>query len=179
MKEQLELFTKKLLEWNQVHNLTGARNEEEVKKNIEDSLKPLEFLEGNFDQAIDIGTGAGFPGLVLAIAMPKTKWLLVEPRKKRAAFLNYIKTLLDLDNVEVAMKRIEELEPFEADLITSRAVMKTEDLIRLARPFIKPETTLLFYKGEEVDKELGGIKKYKIVPAPKRNYLILKGNDVT
>jgi 16S rRNA (guanine527-N7)-methyltransferase len=179
VKERFEFFTQKLLEWNRVHNLTGAKSEEDVKRNIEDSLKPLEFLQGEFKSALDVGTGAGFPGLILAMAMPQTHWILSEPRKKRAAFLNYIKTLLDLKNVDVAMKRVEELEPQKVDLITSRAVMKTKDLIKLVRPFIKPDTTLLLYKGEDVQKELDGLKNYKIVPAGKRNYLILKGSDVT
>ena len=178
MRKKLDLFTRKLLEWNQVHNLTGAKTIEEVEANIADSLKPLEFLEGDFEQALDVGTGAGFPGLVLAIAMPKTHWRLVEPRKKRAAFLNYIKSLLDLANVEVKMARIEEIEPFEAHLITSRAVMKTKDLIDLTKPFIAPQTTLLFYKGSEVEKELEKIENYRLVDEGRRKYLILKGVDI-
>ncbi len=179
MKEKLDLFTQKLLEWNQVHNLTGAKTKEEVAKNIEDSLRGLEYLQGEFQKAIDIGTGAGFPGLVLAIAMPKTQWLLVEPRKKRASFLNYTKTLLDLQNVEVAMKRIEEVEPSKVDLITSRAVMKTKDLLKLLKPFTTPTTTLLLYKGENVEDELQEIKRFKLYPRYKGYYLVLKGEDVT
>ena len=178
MKEKLDLFTQKLLEWNKVHNLTGAKTTEEIEANIADSLKPLEFLDESYEKALDIGTGAGFPGLILAIAMPRTHWTLVEPRQKRAAFLNYIKTLFELPNVEVKMARIEEIEPFKADLITSRAVMKTKDLIDLTKPFIKPETTLLLYKGSDVEKELEGIENYRIVDEGRRKYLILKGEDV-
>lgn len=177
--DKLNLFTQKLLEWNRVHNLTGAKTKEEIQANISDSLKALEFLDQKHKRAIDIGTGAGFPGLILAIAMPDTRWLLVEPRKKRAAFLNYIKTLLDLQNVTVAMKRIEEVAPFKADLITSRAVMKTNDLIKLAKPFIAPQTTLLFYKGEDVQNELQKIKNFQLYPRNKGYYLIIKGEDVT
>ena len=178
MKEKLDLFTQKLLEWNKVHNLTGAKTPQEIEANIADSLKPLEYLDEPYENALDIGTGAGFPGLILAIAMPKTHWTLAEPRQKRAAFLNYIKTLLDLTNVEVKMSRVEEIEPFEADLITSRAVMKTKDLIDLTKPFIAPRSTLLFYKGSEVEKELEGIENYRLVDEGRRKYLILKGEDV-
>ncbi len=177
MEEKLETFTKKLLEWNKIHNLTGAKSEEEIKANIEDALYPLKFIDTDVKRALDIGTGAGFPGLLLAIAMPDTKWVLAEPRKKRASFLHYIATLLDLKNVEVQPKRVEEIEPFAADLITSRAVMKTPDLIDIAKNFIAPETTLLFYKGEEVHSELKNMKNYRLEPRGKRNYLITKGKD--
>ncbi len=178
MKEKLDFFTDKLLEWNKVHNLTGAKSKEEVEANIEDSLYPLRFLDQNIKKALDIGTGAGFPGLVLAIAMPQTHWVLSDPRQKRASFLRYIASSLDLNNVEVAPKRVEQIEPFAVDLITSRAVTKTPLLLDLAKGFITPDTTLLLYKGEEVDKELHNLKNYRLEPRGKRNYLILKGRDV-
>ncbi len=177
MKEKLEAFKDILLEWNRVHNLTGAATKEQIEANIQDSLRPLEFLEGDFKEALDVGTGAGFPGLILAVAMPHTHWVLAEPRKKRAAFLNYVKTSLGLDNVDVAMKRVEEMEPFGADLITSRAVMGTKDLIELTRPFIRPHTTMLLYKGERAPEELQGLKNYEIINQGKRNYVILRGFD--
>ncbi len=178
MKDKLDIFTQKLLEWNKVHNLTGAKTKEDVKKNIDDSLKGLKYLKGEYANALDIGTGAGFPGLILAIANPKTRWTLVEPRKKRASFLNYIKSLLDLDNVEVVMKRVEDMEPKKYDLITSRAVMKTKDLVDMASDFIYPDTTLLFYKGSELDRELEGFENYRVHTDGNRRYLILKGEDV-
>ncbi len=178
MKEKLDFFTDKLLEWNKVHNLTGAKSKEEVEANIEDSLYPLRFLDQNIKKALDIGTGAGFPGLMLAIAMPQTHWVLAEPRQKRASFLRYIASSLDLDNVEVAPKRVEQIEPFAADLITSRAVTKTPLLLDLAKGFITPDTTLLLYKGAEVDKELKNLTNYRLESRGKRNYLIIKGEDI-
>jgi 16S rRNA (guanine527-N7)-methyltransferase len=178
MKDKLDIFTNKLLEWNRVHNLTGAKSKEEIQKNIQDSLEPLKYIKKDFKDALDIGTGAGFPGLILAIAMPDTKWRLVEPRKKRAGFLNYIKSMLDLKNVEVVMDRLEDIEPKKYELITSRAVMKTKELINLAKDFISPDTTLLFYKGSDVKKEIEGLKNYKIYENSNRKYLILKGEDV-
>jgi len=178
VREKLEVFKEKLLQWNRVHNLTGAKTPQEVERNIRDSLKPLEFLEGEFQRAIDIGSGAGFPGLVLAIALPETRWYLVEPRKKRAAFLTYIGTLLDLKNLQVIPKRIEEVDPFPADLITSRAVMKSGELLKVARPFIGPETTILLYKGSDLSRELEGLERYQIIKDGKRHYLILKGADI-
>ncbi len=173
-QEKKEIFSQKLLEWNQIHNLTGAHTKEDIEKNIDDSLKGLQYLDFLPKIALDIGTGAGFPGLILAMAMPNTKWYLVEPRAKRAAFLNYIKSLLDLENVEVLQKRIEQIKPFKADFITSRAVMKTKDLLQLIENFCNKDTTLLLYKGENVENELEGIQNYTIYKDGKRRYLIIK-----
>ncbi len=178
MNRKLAIFKQKLLEWNKIHNLTGAMDEQTVDANIEDSLYPLQFLPDNIEKALDIGTGAGFPGLVLAIAMPNTKWTLSEPRKKRASFLHYIKTLLNLENVQVQMKRVEELEPQPFDLITSRAVMPALDLIELTKGFIAPHTTILLYKGERAKSEVEMLEHYTIYPHGKRNYLLIKGEDV-
>ncbi len=172
-----ELFVEKLLEWNQIHNLTGATTKQQIQKNIEDSLKALEYIEVKPKAAMDIGTGAGFPGLILAMAMPKTKWYLIEPRNKRVAFLNYIKSLLDLKNVEIIQKRVEEIKPFKVDLITSRAVMKTKDLLQLVKEFIKDDTILALYKGKNVEDEVKGLKNYQIYQNGKRRYLIIKGED--
>ncbi|MRI83417.1 MAG: 16S rRNA (guanine(527)-N(7))-methyltransferase RsmG [Nitratiruptor sp.] len=175
--DQLHHFAQKLLEWNRVHNLTGAKDLAAVQANIADSLKPLQFLQGPFHKAIDVGTGAGFPGLVLAIAMPETSWYLVEPRKKRAAFLHYVASSLGLENVTIIPKRIEELSPFPADLITSRALMKAPDLLKLVAPFTTPQTTILLYKGSQVHEELEGIPDYRLIPNGKRTYLLVKGSN--
>ncbi|BAF69472.1 16S rRNA (guanine(527)-N(7))-methyltransferase RsmG [Nitratiruptor sp. SB155-2] len=177
-EEKLNIFTQKLLEWNKIHNLTGSKSEEEVQENIEDALFALQFLPDTIQNALDIGTGAGFPGLVLAIAMPKTQWILTEPRQKRASFLHYMKSILNLSNVIVYKKRVEQIEAVPMDLITSRAVMKTKDLIDLSKKFITPSTTLLFYKGENLGDELKGMEHYSIFERGKRKYLLLKGDDV-
>jgi 16S rRNA (guanine527-N7)-methyltransferase len=171
MNEKLEKFTKELLRWNKTHKLTNY-NEEEIKEQIKDSLYPLEKIK-DAKTAIDIGTGAGFPGLILAIAMPQTKWYLVEPLKKRYSFLNYIKTILNLKNTQIIPKRLEEAEIEKADLITSRAVMPTKDILKIAKPYLKKDGTILLYKGSNVLDELEGIKA-SIISKGKRNYVFIK-----
>jgi 16S rRNA (guanine527-N7)-methyltransferase len=171
MNEKLEKFTKELLRWNKTHKLTNY-NEEEIKEQIKDSLYPLEKIK-DAKTAIDIGTGAGFPGLILAIAMPQTKWYLVEPLKKRYSFLNYIKTILNLKNTKIIPKRLEEAEIEKADLITSRAVMPTKDILKIAKPYLKKDGTILLYKGSNVLDELEGIKA-SIISKGKRNYVFIK-----
>jgi 16S rRNA (guanine527-N7)-methyltransferase len=172
MKEKLEKFTKELLRWNKIHKLTNYKNEEEIKEQINDSLYPLEKIK-EAKSAIDIGTGAGFPGLVLAIAMPDTKWYLVEPLKKRYSFLNYLKTVLNLKNVEVIPKRLENTNLPPVDLITSRAVMPTKEILKIAKPYLKKDGTILLYKGSNVLDELEGIKA-SIISKGKRNYVFIK-----
>jgi 16S rRNA (guanine527-N7)-methyltransferase len=108
--------------------------------------------------------------------MPQTRWYLVEPIKKRYSFLNYIKMLLNLENVEIIPKRIEKSHLKKADLITSRAVMKTKDFLELVKPYVKKEGIILLYKGSNVFDELKGINA-KIINNKNRNYVFIKANQ--
>ena len=103
--EHVERYTDHLLKWNKIHNLTGATTKAKVAEHIYDSVFPVSFLP-KIGNALDIGTGAGFPGLILAMALRSTKFTLVEPLVKRSGFLQFIKADLGLDNVEVLNKRI-------------------------------------------------------------------------
>ena len=170
-------FIKELLKWNKTHKLTNYSSYEEIKKQIEDSLYPLKIGSTLKDakSAIDIGTGAGFPGLILAMNMPNTTWYLVEPIKKRYSFLNYIKTLLNLKNVKVIPTRLENSNLPKVDLITSRAVMRVKDILKIAKPFMHENSTLLLYKGSNIFDELKEANvNAKIVSKDKRNYIFIK-----
>jgi 16S rRNA (guanine527-N7)-methyltransferase len=175
-KEKLDIFANMLLKWNKVHSLTRARNIEKLGEYIEDSLYPLEFLE-DFDSCLDIGTGAGFPGLVLAIARPQSKFVLTEPLNKKASFLNMVKVELGLDNVTIYQDRVENTPIYEYDLITSRAVTDTNMLLNLTKNHRNSDTRLLFYKGESVSNEIEDIKNYDIINKDKRNYLLIRGEN--
>lgn len=170
-----EVFINLILKYNKVHNITGAKNRDIVIENIEDSLFPITFLPlKNIKNAIDIGTGAGFPGLILAMALPDIQFTLFEPIAKKSSFLHLIKTTLKLDNVTVSTKRVEQEKAFKVDLISSRAVTNTDMLIELCKEYITSSSMLLFYKGERVDKEVANLKNYKIYNKEKRNYLFIK-----
>jgi 16S rRNA (guanine527-N7)-methyltransferase len=174
--ERVERFIDLLMEWNAVHNLTGARTREAVEAQVADSLYPLSFLPARPESLLDIGTGAGFPGLVLACAWEETETLLCEPLQKRAAFLRYAAGELGLDRVRVEAKRIEALAPRPFELITSRAVTETRTLVAWCRPFVDEKSRLLFYKGEQVDKEIEGLDRcgIELVTRGKRRYLWIK-----
>jgi len=174
--EKFKKFTSILLEWNQIHNLTGAKTTAEIEENIIDSIYPCEFIDTP-NSILDVGTGAGFPGLILAIAYPNAKVVLCEPRKKRASFLKYVAMELALKNVMVIKKRVEEYqdEPFE--LISSRAVTNTKMLLTLTKHLSTSKTRYLFYKGEQVFNEVEDMQSninYDIIKRDKRNYLYIK-----
>lgn len=170
-----EIFSNLILKYNKVHNITGAKTKDIVIENIEDSLFPITFLPlGSIKTAIDIGTGAGFPGLILAMALPDIHFTLFEPIAKKSSFLHLVKTSLQLTNVTISTKRVEQAEAFNADLITSRAVTNTDMLIKLCKNYITTSSMLLFYKGERVDEEITNLENYKIYNKNKRNYLLIK-----
>ena len=176
--EQLQRFTSLLREWSQIHNLTGAKSIDEVYKNIIDSLYPIVFI-AEPSPILDVGTGAGFPGLILAIAYPECKTVLCEPRNKRASFLKFVAMELELDNVEVVKKRVEDYNSNKAfELITSRAVTDTKMLLLLTEHLQNDATRFLFYKGEQVFSELELVDSpiyYDIIEKNHRNYLYIKG----
>jgi len=174
---KLELFASLLNEWNQVHNLTGAKTIDAIYINIVDSLYPLTFIEKP-KTLLDVGTGAGFPGLVLAIALPGTDVVLAEPLKKRVSFLKYAAIDLELPNVSVEAKRVEQVEHDAFELITSRAVTNTKFLLDLTKDISNSRTEYLFYKGSRVFDEIEDVQHqltYDIVQKNQRNYLTIKG----
>jgi 16S rRNA (guanine527-N7)-methyltransferase len=165
-----------LMEWNGTHNLTGARTVSAVHDNIVDALYPLTFVDRP-DSLLDVGTGAGFPGLVLAIAWPEVPTVLAEPLGKRAAFLKYAAMELGLSEVAVVRMRVEQVEHAPFGLITSRAVTDTKLLLSLTRHVADERTQYLFYKGSRVDEEvaeLTNLENYAIVQWNKRNFLWIK-----
>jgi 16S rRNA (guanine527-N7)-methyltransferase len=175
--EKLKKFTELLLEWNKIHNLTGAKTPLEVEKNIEDSLFPSTFIDTP-SSILDVGTGAGFPGLLLAMAYPNARTVLCEPRKKRASFLKYVAMELALENTTVIKKRVEEYTHAPFGLISSRAVTNTAMLLKLTQHLQDQQTRYLFYKGEQLFDELKDVTQsmdYDIIQKKRRNYLYIKG----
>ncbi len=169
-------FIQTLQEWGKIHNLSAELETQKIEKNIMDSIYPLSFLD-SFESFADIGTGAGYPGLILAMAKPEVKAYLIEPRAKRVAFLNFIKNSLKLTNVEIICNRIENVQDINVDLFTSRAVTNTALLLELTKNLSNEESSFLFYKGSMLKSELedAKIKNYKIFPLNERNYLYIKG----
>lgn len=177
--QKLEAFSALLHEWNQIHNLTGAKTIEKIYENIIDSLYPLTFIKIP-KTLLDVGTGAGFPGLILGIALPQTEVVLAEPLKKRVSFLKYACIELGLDNVRVEGKRVEQVLHAPFEMISSRAVTDTKFLLQLTENLSDAHTSYLFYKGSRVFDEVGAVQhqlSYDIVQKNQRNYLYIKADQ--
>ena len=177
----IQKYKEHLFKWNKIHNMTGAKDEKTINEFIYDAVFPVSFLP-KVESLMDIGTGAGFPGMILALGLPQTQVTLVEPLTKRASFLQFIKADLGLDNVTVVKKKVEDMEPKIFDIITSRAVTDTKMLLKLSENFRDANSKLLFYKGErvydEVDEGLQNTNmKHKIIETNNRHYLLL-GEDL-
>ncbi len=172
----IQKYKELLFKWNKIHNLTGAKDEKTIDEFIYDAVFPVSFLPKS-KNLLDIGTGAGFPGMILAIALPDVEVTLVEPLKKRASFLQFVKADLGLKNVKVVKKRVEEMESKIFELVTSRAVTDTKMLLKLSENFRDEKSKLLFYKGERVYDEVDENLNHKVIKTKNRHYLLI-GEDV-
>jgi len=177
--QRCEKYTALLQQWGKIHNLTASLKTEEIENNIVDSVYPLKFLN-DFSSLADVGTGAGYPGMLLAIARPNARVVLVEPRAKRVAFLNFVKSALKLENVFIEQKRIEDLQDDSFELITSRAVTNTTLLLELTKHLKDDKTEYLFYKGSLCEEEIAEaqIQNYQTFRVgTHRNYLYMKSKE--
>jgi 16S rRNA (guanine527-N7)-methyltransferase len=101
-------FVTLLQQWGKIHNLTAQLQTNQIYNNIVDSIYPLKFID-SFSHCVDVGTGAGYPGMILAIANPNIDITLVEPRTKRVAFLNFVKNSLKLHKVNIIQDKVENI----------------------------------------------------------------------
>jgi len=163
--KQFELYYQKLIEWNKKINLTAITDCQEAQvKHFLDSITVTltltreEMSKANFN-IIDIGTGAGFPGMPLKILLTKARLVLVDSTAKKVAFLRCITQELELDNVEIVCGRAEEIAHLplyrrQFDLVVSRAVASLPSLVELALPFCRIGGKFVAQKKGEVEQEI-------------------------
>lgn len=165
-KNQIEKFYKYmdlLIEWNEKINLTAITNEKDILvKHFIDSLTIQRYL-GDAVNIIDVGTGAGFPGIPIKIVNPNLKVVLVDSLNKRINFLQEVIKQLNLDNIEVIHARAEDLgqnkkyrEAF--DIVTSRAVANMSVLSEYLLPLARVNGKCICMKGSDVEEELENSK---------------------
>ena len=152
-----------LIETNKVMNLTAITNKEEVyEKHFFDSLL-FSFNENlNNKKLIDVGTGAGFPGLVLAIAYPTLDVYLLEPLSKRCNFLTKVVNELHLENVHIINQRSEDYAKMNRekfDYATARAVKRLNILLEIVMPLVKVDGYFIALKGKQGIEEINECKK--------------------
>ena len=141
-------------EWNQRINLTAIRaRPQQVTKHLLDSLSVRPWLKGA--RIADVGSGAGFPGIPLAIADPGLHFALIESVGKKCRFLEHVRDTLHLPNVEVVQCRAEAYRPaVRFDTVLARAVGPTADVVRFAAPLVAAGGRLLAMKGRDPADEL-------------------------
>ena len=158
--EKLELYKEFLIEYNKHTNLTAIKEEQGIYlKHFYDSLTISEYIKEG-QKVLDIGTGAGFPGMVLAIMHKNTKFVLLDSNNKKIKFLTELKEKLQLDNVELIYDRAERYvknHVEEFDMVTSRAVSDLRILTELSLPALKVKGLFIPLKGT-LDSELENSK---------------------
>lgn len=193
--EQFDSYYRELMEWNSKINLTSITNKGEVYvKHFLDSLSVFAASNKNAPgpRVIDIGTGAGFPGLPLKIALPDIKLVLLEATSKKANFLKHITEMLRLKGVDVVFARAEEAAHRPEyrqrfDYVLSRAVAGTPTLAELMLPFCAIGGRLIAQKKGDIAAEVAGaekaiklmggtppqLKKVELEALPDERYLII------
>ena len=143
--------------WNETYNLTAVRRPEEmVPRHVMDSLATLPFVGDG--RVLDVGTGAGLPGLVLAAASPRQRFVLLDSSGKKTRFVDHAARRLGLDNVEVVKSRVEDYEDGRGfDVIVSRAFSSLGDFIAAAGHLLGPGGRLVAMKGQMPEDELAGL----------------------
>jgi len=164
MQQQFEDYMKLLLEWNEKINLTAITEEDDIiLKHFVDSLTISKYIKDG-KTLVDVGTGAGFPGVPIKIARENVKVTLVDSLNKRLLFLNDVIEKLQLKEIETLHFRAEEFgqnkkyrESF--DIATSRAVANLSTLVEYLLPLVKVGGICICMKGSEVEEELKDSKK--------------------
>jgi len=153
-QNQLLAYLSLLEKWNQAYNLSGIRDVSQmVNYHLLDSLAIASFIDGNI--ILDVGTGAGLPGIPLAISFPEKQFLLLDSNGKKTRFLFQVKTELGLDNVTIFHDRVENFHcPRQIDIVLCRAFAAIGQFIEKTSHILSENTRLLVMKGQYPDEEL-------------------------
>jgi 16S rRNA (guanine527-N7)-methyltransferase len=155
-------YLEELQRWNRAYNLTAIRQPEQMlTHHIFDSLSILPYIKG--DCCLDVGTGAGLPGFILALASPETKWVLLDSQIKKIRFLQHIVRELKPANVEVVHARVEDYSPGRRfTTIVTRALTTLANFRRITAHLREKDCILLAMKGADPQAELAGLPAARV-----------------
>lgn len=154
--EKLVAYVRLMDKWNKVYNLTSVRDPQEMlSRHILDSLAVLPYLSGK--SLLDVGTGAGLPGVPVAIARPDMLVTMLDSNSKKTRFLQQVRAELSLANTTVVHARVEQASLLKFDTVTARAFSTIDDIIDLAGRHCDDAGWLVLMKGVYPEKELDAI----------------------
>lgn len=156
-QDQLLSYLDLLLKWNKAYNLTAIRDVSQmVSRQLLDSLSILPFLSG--ERVLDVGTGAGLPGIPLAVMNPHKDFVLLDTNSKKTRFLRQVVIELGLSNVTVEQQRVELFQtPKKFDCITSRAFASLLDMLEGSRHLLAEQGVWLAMKAQSVQDEINAL----------------------
>ena len=151
--QQLLSYHSLISKWNKVYNLSAIRDPlESIKKHFLDSLSIISFIKDEL--LLDVGSGAGLPGIVIAIMKPKTKVFVIDSVGKKCRFMQTAKTELSLTNLTVINSRVEDFVPKEPfSQITSRAFADTNETINKTQHLVSSDGRYLLMKGDNINED--------------------------
>lgn len=166
VQQKLLAYLALIYKWNKVHNLTAVREPAEmVTLHLLDSLAVLPHIQA--ERLLDVGSGAGLPGIPLALCLPQMRVTVLDSSHKKASFMRQAKAELGVDNLDVICGRVEQFKPVELyDVIISRAFSDLNQFTSLTRHLCKPDAQWLAMKGVHPYDELTqiSIKPSQIAP---------------
>lgn len=174
-QQKLLAYLTLMQKWNKVHNLTAVRDADEmVVLHLLDSLVVLPFIDGK--ALLDVGSGAGLPGIPLAICLPDLKVTVIDSNNKKVSFMRQAKAELGIDNLEVLGGRVEEIAPNRKfDMVISRAFSDLDLFISLTHQLCDAQGKWLAMKGVYPEAELAELEKNTGITASKTEALKVPG----
>jgi 16S rRNA (guanine527-N7)-methyltransferase len=166
MIDQLMAYLNLIEKWNRVYNLTAIRERDEmIKLHFLDSLSILNHVE--MEHVLDVGSGAGFPGIVLAITKPELKVTVMDSVNKKTTFMQQVKSELSLTNLNVINARVEEYQPIILfDRVITRAFSSIQNMLLMTQHTLQKNGAWLALKSKDVKEELEAFEKnqYTLIP---------------